>query len=165
MERTDIECSAFKGSGKYNYTGSLGDIIKESTDVAFSYLKSNLDYFDLNSKMFSDEDFHIHFTEAGSPKDGPSAGCAIVSAILSLLKDKELPNNISMTGEVSLKGEVFKVGGIKEKAIAAKRNNIDTLYVPKDNYDDVMELDNDLKNSINFVFVSNYEEIYKEIFS
>ena len=115
--------------------------------------------------MFSDNDFHIHFTEASSQKDGPSAGVSIVSVILSLLKNKVLPNNISMTGEVSLKGDIFKVGGIKEKAIAAKRNNINTLYVPKDNYDDVMELDNDLKNSIKFIFVSNYEEIYKEIFS
>ncbi len=161
----DIECSSFKGTGKYNYTGSLGEVTRESIEVAFSYIKSNLNEFDLNEKMFSDNDFHIHFTEASSQKDGPSAGVSIVSVILSLLKNKVLPNNISMTGEVSLKGDIFKVGGIKEKAIAAKRNNINTLYVPKDNYDDVMELDNDLKNSIKFIFVSNYEEIYKEIFS
>ena len=161
----DIECSSYKGSGKYNYTGSLGDITRESIDVSFSYIKSNLSKFNLDDKAFSNEDFHIHFTEASSQKDGPSAGVSIISVILSLLKNKVLPNNVSMTGEVSLKGDIFKVGGIKEKAIAAKRNNIDTLYVPKDNYDDVMELDNDLKDNIKFVFVSNYEEIYKEIFS
>ena len=161
----DIEASSYKGTGKYTCTGSLGDVTKESIEVAISYIKSNLDMFDLPLKAFNDIDLHIHFTLSASPKDCPSAGASIITAILSLIKNKEVPNNISMTGEISLKGDIFKVGGIKEKAIAALRNGIDTLYLPKDNYNDVEELDNELKNNIKFVFVSNYEEIYKEIFS
>ena len=161
----DIECSMFEGSGNVTYTGSLGEVAKESINVAFSYIKSNKEYFDISKEVFLNNDFHIHFTEAGINKDGPSAGIAIITIILSLIKNKIISNNISMSGEISLKGDILKVGGIKEKAIAAKRNNIDTLYIPKENIKDVQWLDPELKNSIKFIGVNNYKEIYKEIFS
>ena len=161
----DIECSTYKGKGDFTFTGSLGDVTRESISVAISYIRSNYKEFKIDEDFFNDHDLHIHFTEAGILKDGPSAGSAIVSVILSLIKDVMIPSDISMTGEITLKGDILKVGSIKEKAIAAKRNNITKLYIPKDNMDDVNYLDADLRNAIDFIGVSNYEEIYEELFS
>ncbi len=161
----DIECSSFKGNGCVTYTGSLGEVTKESITVAISYLKSNASYFKIPEDFFLKNDLHIHFTEAGIAKDGPSAGSSIITILLSLIKNVKIPNNISMSGEISLKGDILKVGGIKEKAIAAKRNNITILFIPKDNENEIELLEQDLKDSITFVPVSNYSEIYKEIFS
>ena len=161
----DIESSMFKGNGKYTYTGSLGDVVKESIEVAISYIKSNANFFNIPDDIFEKNDFHIHFTDSAVMKDGPSAGVSIVSALLSLIKNISIPNEITMSGEISLKGDILKVGGIKQKAIAAKRNNMKVLYLPVDNINDVEELDDDIKSSIKFAFVSNYKEIYKEIFS
>ena len=161
----DIECSVFKGKGNVTYTGLLGDVAKESINVAISYIKSNLREFNIDENYFNEHDIHIHFTENSISKDGPSAGTSIITVILSLIKDIKLPNDISMSGEITLKGDILKVGGIKEKAIAAKRNGINKLYVPKDNQNDIEWLEKDLKESIEFILVSNYEEIYKEIFS
>ena len=161
----DIECSMFKGNGNLTLTGSLGEVTKESVSVAISYIKTYAEYFQINPKIFSENDLHIHFTEAAVSKDGPSAGSAIITVILSLIKNKVVPNNISMSGEISLKGDILKIGGIKEKAIAAKRNDINILYIPKENLKDVNYLEDELKNDIKFVGVSNYIEIYKEIFS
>ena len=160
----DIESSSFKGSGNFTFTGSLGDVAKESISVSISYIKSNNELFNISSSFFSDNDLHIHFTETGILKDGPSAGCAIVSSILSLIKNTKLPDDISMTGELTLKGDILKIGGLKEKAISSKRNGIKKLFIPKDNLKEVEKLDKDLINSITFVGVSNYEEIYKELF-
>ena len=161
----NIECSAYKGKGNFTFTGSLGDVTRESISVAISYIRSNAEKFDIPNEFFEDNDLHIHFTEAGVSKDGPSAGSSIITVILSLIKDRIIPNNISMTGEVSLKGDILKVGGIKEKTIAAKKNNINKIYIPKDNLNDVKWLDSDLKDGMDFIPVSNYEDIYKEIFS
>lgn len=161
----DIESSAFEGKGNYTYTGSLGEVAKESISVAISYLKSNAKFFKIDNKIFNENDLHIHFTDNAVIKDGPSAGIAILTSILSLIKNKKIRNDITMTGEITLKGDVLKVGGIKEKAVAAKRNNIKKMYIPNDNLKDVEWLDDDIKESIKFIGVSNYSEIYKEIFS
>ena len=161
----DIESSMYKGEGNYTFTGSLGDVIKESISVSISYLKSNSDLLKIDSKIFSENDFHIHFTDSAVSKDGPSAGIAIITSILSLIKNKKIDNSITMSGEITLKGDILKVGGIKEKAIAAKRNNIKKMYIPEDNMSDIEWLDEDIKASITFVPVSNYLQIYKEIFS
>ena len=161
----NIECSAYKGKGNFTFTGSLGDVTRESISVAISYIRSNAEKFDIPNEFFEDNDLHIHFTEAGVSKDGPSAGSSIITVILSLIKDRIIPNNISMTGEVSLKGDILKVGGIKEKTIAAKKNNINKIYIPKDNLNDVKWLDSDLKDGMDFIPVSNYVGIYKEILS
>ena len=160
----DIEASMYKGKGNYTFTGSLGDVIKESISVAISYLKSNMEYFDIPSNFFDTHDLHIHFTDSAVSKDGPSAGCAIITAILSLIKGVKIPNNVSMSGEISLKGDILKVGGIKEKSISAKRNNIKKFYIPIDNISDTTSLDEDIKSSIKIIGVSNYKDIYKEIF-
>lgn len=159
-----LECSSFKGNGNFTFTGHLGDVIKESIEVSISYIKSNAKLFGINEDFFLKNDIHIHFTEGATAKDGPSAGIAITTAILSLIKNKVIDNNISMTGEITLKGDVLPVGGIKEKSIASRRNNINRLFIPYDNINDVNYLENDLKDNINFIPVSNYIDIYNQIF-
>lgn len=160
----NIECSSFKGTGKITYTGFLGDIVKESVEVSLNYIKSNCDFFEIDENFFSNNDIHIHFTENGISKDGPSAGIAITTAILSLIKGITIDKTISMTGEITLKGEVLRVSGIKEKSIAALRNEIDKLLVPYDNISDVEKIDNELKENINYKFVNDYKEIYELLF-
>ena len=120
--------------------------------------------FNLDEELFNNNDLHIHFTESGVSKDGPSAGSAIVTSILSLMKNFYIPNNISMSGEITLKGDILKVGGIKDKVIAAKKNNINRLYIPKDNMNEIDSLDSDLKEDIKFIPVSNFEDIYMDLF-
>ena len=160
----DIECSSFKGDGKMTFTGSLGDVTKESIEVAISYIKSNSKYFKIDEDFFLENDLHVHFTENACFKDGPSAGMAITTAILSLLKKKVISDAISMTGEITLKGDILQVGGIKDKAIACLRHKIKTFYIPEDNANDVQWLDDDLANNIEFQTISNYKDLYKKIF-
>lgn len=160
----NIECSSFKGTGKITYTGFLGDIVKESIEVSLSYIKSNCSFFEIDENYFLNHDIHIHFTENGISKDGPSAGIAITTAIISLIKGISVDKTISMTGEITLKGEVLRVSSIKEKSIAALRNEINKLLVPYDNISDVEKIDNELKENINYKFVNDYKEIYELLF-
>lgn len=160
-----IECTSFKGTGKYTFTGSLGSITKESIEIALSYIKSNAKRFDIAEDFFLNNDFHINFTEGAINKDGPSAGISIVTAILSHIKGVIISDKISLTGEITLNGDILKIGGLKEKTIACKRQNIEKLFIPKDNLNDIEWLEKDLKNDIEFIPVSNYLEIYGKIFS
>ena len=160
-----IECTSFKGTGKYTFTGSLGSISKESIEIALSYIKSNAKRFDIDEDFFLNNDFHINFTEGAINKDGPSAGISIVTAILSHIKGVIISDKISLTGEITLNGDILKIGGLKEKTIACKRQNIERLFIPKDNLNDIEWLEKDLKNDIEFIPVSNYLEIYEKIFS
>ena len=160
-----IECTSFKGTGKYTFTGSLGSITKESIEIALSYIKSNAKKFDIDEDFFLNNDFHINFTEGAINKDGPSAGISIVTAILSHIKGVIISDKISLTGEITLNGDILKIGGLKEKTIACKRQNIEKLFIPKDNLNDIEWLEKDLKNDIEFIPVSNYLEIYEKIFS
>jgi len=161
----DIECSSFKGTGKYTYTGSLGKVTTESIEVAISYIRSNYKEFNIEEDFFSTHDIHINFTEGRIQKDGPSAGVAIVTSILSHIKNKIIDSSISMTGEITLTGDVLKIGGFKEKAIASVRNKIKTLYIPNTNLNDIDLLDKELINNIKFISINNYKDIYKKIFS
>ena len=160
-----IECTSFKGTGKYTFTGSLGSITKESIEIALSYIKSNAKRFDIDEDFFLNNDFHINFTEGAINKDGPSAGISIVTAILSHIKGVIISDKISLTGEITLNGDILKIGGLKEKTIACKRQNIERLFITKDNLNDIEWLEKDLKNDIEFIPVSNYLEIYEKIFS
>lgn len=160
-----IECTSFKGTGKYTFTGSLGSITKESIEIALSYIKSNAKRFDIDEDFFLNNDFHINFTEGAINKDGPSAGISIVTAILSHIKGVIISDKISLTGEITLNGDILKIGGLKEKTIACKRQNIERLFIPKDNLNDIEWLEKGLKNDIEFIPVSNYLEIYEKIFS
>lgn len=160
-----IECTSFKGTGKYTFTGSLGNMAKESIEIAISYIKSNAKRFDIDEDFFTNNDIHINFTETSINKDGPSAGVSVVTAILSHIKGVIISDKISLTGEITLNGDILKVGGLKEKTIACERQKIEKLFVPKDNLNDIEWLPKDLKSNIEFIPVSNYLEIYEKIFS
>ena len=155
--------SSFKGNGNIISTGMLGDAIKESIYVAISYIKSNNYIMDIDNKIFSENDFHVHLEDASFFKDGPSAGVAIVSTIISLIKKKAIDSSISMTGEITLRGKILPVGGIKEKILTALNNNIKTIYIPIDNKDDVKDIPKELIKGIKIKYVNSYLEIYNDL--
>lgn len=154
----------FKGKGNINITGSIGEVMKESVEIALSYIKSNCDNYGINSDILDNNDIHIHFESGSIPKDGPSAGITILTTLISLFLDKPVPNDISMTGEITLRGKILPVGGLKEKLIAAKRCGIKIVFIPKDNSNDIEEIDDIIKEGLEIIFVSDYEEIYRKIF-
>ncbi len=155
---------SYNGSGNIHLTGMLGDILKESAEVAISYIKANSTLMEIDDKVFSEKDFHIHFEGAAIPKDGPSAGLAIMTGIISLLKQKEIDTTVSMSGEITLRGKVLPVGGIKEKVLAAINNNVKTIYVPIDNKEDVREIPQELLKGIHIKYINSYLELYNDLF-
>lgn len=159
-----IEVISFDGTGKINITGMLGDSMKESVLVALDYIKANVSKFEINDNLFNKFDFHIHFLEGAIKKDGPSAGVSIVTALISMLIKKKVPKDIGLTGEISLTGEVLKVGGLKEKLIGAYNSNLKRIFIPEDNLADLDELDERVKNSLEIKPVKTYQEIYDLIF-
>ena len=138
--------------------------MEESTEVSLSYIKANLKDFGLKDFYFNIKDIHIHFLEGAIKKDGPSAGIAITTSILSLILNKKVENDIAFTGEISLNGEILKVGGIKEKIIGAYNHGINTVYIPFGNELDLEEIPEEIKNKLKIVLVKNYKEIYEELF-
>ena len=158
-----IESVVYDGEGHINYTGNLGKIIEESIKVSLSYIKSNFKSLKIKNNL-DKSDIHINFLSSATPKDGPSAGSAITTSLLSLLLGKLVDLNIAMTGEITLKGDILKIGGLKEKIIGAYNNGIKTIFIPKDNEDELDDLDNKIKDHLNIITVSNYSEIYKVLF-
>ena len=156
----EIETSYYKGKGNIKETGTLGDVIKDSIDIAFSYIKANTKLFNIDYDVLENSDFHIHILESGIKKDGPSAGCAITTSIISSLTGIKIPNDISMTGEITLHGKIVKIGGLKQKLIAAKTNSINTIFIPKDNISDLEEIEDNIKENLNVIPVKDYKEIY-----
>ncbi len=159
-----IESCMYEGTGKLHYTGSLGDVMKESIDVALSYLKAHCHDLKINDYYFQNRDIHLHAPEGAIPKDGPSAGVTIVTSLISLIKDEKVPSNVAMTGEITLRGDIIPIGGLKEKLIGAYNARIKTVFIPKDNHMDLEEVPKFLKENIEIIEVSNYREIYKRIF-
>ena len=159
-----VTCTVYPGHGNITLTGTLGDVIKESIYIALSYIKANNVKFKIDFKMFEESDFHFHIEEGSAPKDGPSAGVTIVTAILSLLKHKIISNKVSMTGEITLRGKVLPVGGLKEKLIAASTNGIDTVYLPLEASKELADFPSEVKDRLNIIFASDYEDIYKSLF-
>ncbi|MEG1900533.1 MAG: endopeptidase La [Bacilli bacterium] len=160
----EIEVALFKGKGNLILTGTLGDVMKESAQIALSYIKSNSDIFKIDFNLFLENDFHIHVPEGATPKDGPSAGITITTAIISLLLKKEVSLNISMTGEITLTGIVLPIGGLKEKLIAAHQNKIKKVFIPQANKNDLEDIPKEILKEIKIVFVNNYLQIYNELF-
>ncbi len=159
-----VTCTLYPGHGNITLTGTLGEVIKESVYIALSYIKANSAKFKIDYKIFEEVDFHFHLEEGGIPKDGPSAGITIVTAILSLLKNKIVSNKVSMTGEITLRGRVLPVGGLKEKLISAVTNGIETVYLPLDSSPSLSTLPNEVKDKLNIILVEDYEDIYKSLF-
>lgn len=159
-----ISIASYPGTGEFEMTGSLGDIMKESIKIALSYIKSNYKTFNIDINEFKTKNYHIHFEEGAIPKDGPSAGITITTAILSLIKNIKIKSSISMTGEITLRGKILPIGGVKEKLIAAISNNIKEVYLPLENKSDVFKLDNYIKDNIKIYYIDYYEEIYNKLF-
>ncbi len=159
-----IECLAYPGDAAIQVTGLVGDVMEESINVSLGYIKGNYKNFNLNIDFLNKNTIHLHIPSGAIKKDGPSAGITIVTSMLSYLKNKEIPNRISMSGEITLTGRILKVGGIKEKIIAAMNKNIEIIFLPLQNKEEAMEISYIYKNKIRVVFVSNYMEIYHILF-
>lgn len=159
-----IESCMYEGKGNIKLTGMLGEVLKESIEVAFSYIKNNKDYFKINDYYFNNRDFHIHALEGAIKKEGPSAGITIVTSLISLLLNKKVNPKIGMTGEVSLNGEVLEIGGLKEKLIGAYNSGIEIVLIPTKNHKDLSKIPEEIIKNIEIIEVSNYREIYNIIF-
>ena len=159
-----VESTLFDGKGEFKVTGMVGQTMDESVNVAISYIRSNRDEFHINKDIFNDKDIHIHFLEGAVKKDGPSAGVSIASSILSLLLNRQVSKEVAMTGEISLSGDVLKVGGLKEKIIGAYNNGIKKIFIPYTNSCDLDEVPKNVKDEIKIILVKNYKEIFNAIF-
>lgn len=159
-----LECSLSKGKGKLTTTGNLGDVMKESVMIAYQYLKAHPQFLKIPLKEFENKDIHIHAPEGAIPKDGPSAGITILSAMASAYRNKKIKTGIAMTGEITLRGRVLPVGGIKEKILAAKRAGVKTIILSSDNERDIKEINEKYLKGLNFKFVSNISEVLEYIF-
>ena len=159
-----VEVKMYEGKGDIKITGMIGQVMDESINVAMSYIKANKELFKLKDYDFEKIDFHIHFLEGAVKKDGPSAGVAVVTAILSLLLNKKINKDIGMTGEISLRGDVLKIGGLKEKVIGAYNNGVKKIYIPYSNNCDISEIPEQIREDIKIILVKNYKEMFSIIF-
>ena len=159
-----IEANMYKSKDNLILTGSLGDVLKESARIALSYIKSNAKEFKINLDKLDEMVIHINVPEAATPKDGPSAGTALTTTLISLIKNKEVDSDICMTGEITLRGHVLPIGGLKEKLIGAYRSRMKKVFIPKDNIKDLEEVPEEIKKNLEIIPVSLYSEIYKNIF-
>ena len=159
-----IEATLFKGKGDLILTGSLGEVMQESCHIALDFIKSNMDVFQIDSKIISENDIHIHVPEGAVNKDGPSAGVTVTTALISLFKQQIVEKNVAMTGEITLRGRVLGIGGLKEKVIGAHRAGVRKIFIPVENEKDLDEIPNDIKHDITFIPVHNYHDIYKSLF-
>ena len=157
----EVQGVQIPGKGNLSLTGTLGNVMKESAMVAFTYLKANLDKFQIDSTVLEKKDIHLHFPEGATPKDGPSAGIAITTTILSVLTGRKVKQTFAMTGEITITGEVLPVGGIKEKVIGAHRAGIKNIILPDDNKVDVEEIPEEVMKDIKIYFASTYEDVEK----
>lgn len=159
-----IETVLYPSKESIKFTGNLGDVMKESIEIALGHIKSHAKDYNIDIKKIENNCIHINATEAAVPKDGPSAGIALTTAIISLLTNKSVDPTVAMTGEITLTGKVLPIGGLKEKSIGAYRAGIKTIFIPKKNEADLKDIPKEIIKNINFILVDNYSEIYKEIF-
>jgi ATP-dependent Lon protease len=155
-----IEGLRMKGSGEVITTGSLGEVMKESIQAAHSYVRSKADVLGIDHNDFDNFDIHIHFPSGAIPKDGPSAGATVSLVIASVMAERPIRHDIAMTGEVTLRGKVLPVGGIKEKISAAYRAGIGKILVPKENRKDLRDLPTDILKKTKFVFIDTIDEVF-----
>ena len=162
----EVQGVAIPGKGELSLTGTLGNVMKESAQVAFTYVKANLDKYKLeNPEFFEKKNIHLHFPEGATPKDGPSAGITIVTAILSVLTGRKVRQDIAMTGEVTITGEVLAIGGVKEKVIGAHRAGIREVILPEDNRVDESDIPVEVAKTMKIHFVKTYDEVEKLVFA
>lgn len=156
-----IEANRFEGKGRLILTGKLGDVMKESASIALDYIKAHAKEFHIDPKKFEGCDIHIHVPEGAVPKDGPSAGVTMTTALVSCFSEIPVKANLAMTGEVTLRGNVLPIGGLKEKSLAAYRSGITTILIPKENVRDLDEIPQEVKDAVTFIPVSNVKQVLK----
>ncbi|MBQ2714409.1 MAG: endopeptidase La [Clostridia bacterium] len=161
-ETLSVEVTLMKGKGDLSLTGHLGDVMKESAITAFSFIKANAERLGVDDETLKSNDVHVHVPAGAIPKDGPSAGITLATAILSTLTNRPIKANVAMTGEITLLGRVLAIGGLKEKTLAAVREGIDTVIVPKENEKDVTELPETVKEKLKFVYATKAYDVFKE---
>ena len=155
----DVEVNVMDGSGKLELTGNLGDVMKESAHAAYSYIRANAAKLGVATDFYKTKDIHVHFPEGAVPKDGPSAGITVCTAMVSALTGKAVRRNVAMTGEISLRGRVMAIGGLKEKTMAALRRGIHTVVIPAENLRDLEEIDQTVRKALNFVVASHIDTV------
>ena len=158
-EIMQLEIASMSGTGKIELTGSLGDVMKESARAAVSYVRANAEKYGIDPDFYKNTDIHIHATEAAVPKDGPSAGVTITTGLISALTNKPVLRDVAMTGEVTIRGRVLAIGGLKEKSMAAYRGGVKTVFIPEANVSDLEEIDQKVKDNVEFIPVSFVDEI------
>ena len=159
-----IEVTYYHGKGGLVLTGKLGDVMKESAMAALSFVKSHADHFGIDYKLFEENDIHIHVPEGAVPKDGPSAGVTMATAIVSALTNRVVRNDLGMTGEITLRGYVLPIGGLREKSIAAHRSGLHTILIPKENQRDIDEIPEEVRNNLEIIPVDNVDDVIKYAF-
>ena len=157
-----IEAAVIAGKGRIIKTGSLGDVMQESIQAALTVTKNIALSEKIEKDFFEKHDIHIHVPEGATPKDGPSAGITMCVAITSVVLDKSIKSNLAMTGEITLAGKVLKIGGLKEKLIAAKRSGITNVIIPEENIGDLEEIESNVLKNLNIKSVENIDEVLKE---
>lgn len=161
-EIMQLEVAVMEGTGKIELTGSLGDVMKESAMAAVSYVRSNAERFNIDTEFYKKLDIHIHATEAAVPKDGPSAGVAITTGLVSALTGRAVKRDVAMTGEVTIRGMVLPIGGLREKSMAAYTGGVKTVFIPADNVADLEDVDDIVKQNVSFIPVSFVDEIIEK---
>ena len=161
-EMLEVEANVMDGSGKLELTGNLGDVMKESAHAALSCLRSRTHQLGLEPDFYKTKDIHVHFPEGAVPKDGPSAGIAITTAMLSALTGRKVKGDVAMTGEVTIRGRVLPIGGLKEKTMAAYRSGIKTVIIPKENEKDLQEIDQTVRAGLRFVPAETIDTVLAE---
>ena len=161
----DIEVTLYPGKGGLLLTGKLGDVMKESAQAAFSYVKSHAEQYGIDRKTLENNDVHIHVPEGATPKDGPSAGVTLTTALVSALSNRPVDCHIGMTGEITLRGAVLPIGGLREKSIAASRSGLTKIFIPKENENDIEDIPDEVKKVLEIKPVSQISEILDSVFS
>jgi len=154
-----VEASLINGKGEMILTGQLGEVMQESARAALSYSRANIDLFHVKDEIFDNRDIHIHVPAGAIPKDGPSAGIAMATALISALTERPVNKDVAMTGEITLRGRVLPIGGLKEKALGALRAGIRTVIIPEKNKKDLVEIPKNVKRRLKFIPVRNMDEV------
>jgi len=154
-----VEVNIMPGKGEFKLTGQIGDVMKESAEAGISYIRSVADAYGIQEDFFRNNDIHIHIPEGAVPKDGPSAGVTMATAILSAITGRKVRADVAMTGEITLRGRVLPIGGLKEKLLAAKKAGIKTVLVPEKNRNDMKEVDAEITDGLEIVYASTMEDV------
>ena len=155
-----VEAMKVPGKGEILLTGKLGDVMKESARAALTFVRANAEEYGIEKTLFETSNVHVHVPEGATPKDGPSAGITMATAILSVFTGKKVRSDIAMTGEITLRGKVLPIGGLKEKALAAARAGIQTIVIPKGNERDIKDVPAEIAKTLRFLPVENVSEVF-----